>query len=177
MKNNKDQILLEFTSNWPSLFSNIPKYISFISNLLTNESRSQFFLEVVENGVIYIYNDLTTFKRMNRLYSSDLINKYEKTIGTALDPYELIDDKLTLSSFPEKGLDYQFKFYLNPDLLDEVVRIKKSHYKSYLGSEIEFKESEEFDMVVHFKTFNAVLMHHKVICLILKGLLNVPNDK
>jgi len=169
----KNQILLRITSNWPSLFSNIPKYVSFINNLLTSESRSKFFLEVVENGVIYVYSDFATFKHMNQRYSLKMINKYEESIGTAMDPIELLDDNLSPSSFPEGGFDYQFKFYLDPELRDEAIQIKKDHYYSYLQPNIEFKESKEFDLVIHYKNYEAVLVHHKVICMMLKGLLNV----
>ncbi|MCK5345005.1 MAG: hypothetical protein KAR20_16455, partial [Candidatus Heimdallarchaeota archaeon] len=139
----------------------------------TSESRSQFFVEVLENGVLYIYNDFLTYKRMNQLYTPKSIEKYLQTLGTVIEPTVLLDDNLTPSSFPEGGIDYQFNFVLASHLREEAIKIKKEHYKSYLGSNIEFKESPEFDMVIHFHNFNAVLLHHKVICLMLMGLLNV----
>ena len=171
----ENQILLKFTSSWPTLFSNLPKYIAFINNLLTNESRSQFFVEVLENGVLYIYNNFLTYKRMNQLYTPKSIEKYLQTLGTAIEPKVLRDDNLTPSSFPKTGIDYQFNFYLESHLREEALKIKKAHYKSYLGANIEYRESQEFDMVVHFKNFEAVLLHHKFICLMLMGLLNVQS--
>jgi hypothetical protein len=131
----------------------------------------------VNNGVIYIYDDFSTFKRLNRPYSKEEINKYEEKMELVLDPKKLMDSNLTISSFPKEGLDYQCEFYLDPHLRDEVIKIKKENYQSYLGNNIEFRESEKFDIVVHFKTFEGVFLHHKLICLMLKGLLNVPNDK
>jgi len=169
----KNQIIVKFSSNWPTLFKNLQKYSSFITHAVSKETQSQFTLEVIEDGVIYIYNNLDIFKVMNRAYTPEYIAQASQKVPLRLDPDKLLEGVVDDYSFPPEGIHFQFKYTCSPEIKDEVRALMERHYKGAVGADhIESFRSDEFDLIIRYRTLTALKSYIKVISLMISGLLH-----
>ena len=171
-KRDSSQIIVKFSSNWPTLFKNLQKYSSFITHAVSKETQSQFTLEVIEDGVIYIYNNMDIFKAMNQGYTPEFIAQSSQTMTLLLDPDKLLEDVVNDASYPTEGIHFQFKYTCSPEIRDQVRSLMEHHYSSALGEDsIESFQSDVFDLVIRFKTLTSLKSYIKVMSLIISGLL------
>ena len=172
-KGDSSQIIVKFSSNWPTLFKNLQKYSSFITHAVSQETQSQFTLEVIEDGVIYIYNNLDIFKAMNVAYTPEFITQASQKVSLLLDPDKLLEGVVDDYSFPPEGIHFQFKYTCSPEIKDEVRTLMERHYKGAVGADhIESFRSDEFDLIIRYRTLTALKSYIKVISLIISGLLH-----
>ena len=166
------QIIVKFTSNWPPLFKNLQKYSSFITHTVSQETQSQFTLEVIEDGVIYIYNNMDIFKQMNQVYTPEFIAQASQNMTLLIDPDKLLESVVDEKTYPPEGIHFQFNFTCSPEVKDQVRLLMEHHYKAAVGDDIISSQSDSFDLVIRYKTYAALESYLKVISLIISGLLN-----
>ena len=171
-KGDSSQIIVKFTSNWPTLFTNVQKYSAFLTHMVLQETQAQFTLEVIEDGVIYIYNNMDIFKRMNLPYTPEFIAQASQTVAIRLDPEKLLENVVDETSYPPEGICFQFKYTCSPARIDQVRTLMEHHYKSVLGDDIESFHTDAYDLVIRYKNFAALKFYIKVISLITSGLLH-----
>ena len=172
-RDSKSQIIVKFTSNWPTLFKNLQKYSSYITHAVSQETQSQFTLEVIEDGVIYIYNTMDIFKQMNQVYTPEFIIQASQNMTLRLDPDKLLEGVVDDYSFPPEGIHFQFKYTCSPEIRDEVRALMERHYKGAVGADyIESFRSDKFDLIIRYKSLTALKSYINVMALIISGLLH-----
>lgn len=171
MKKN-EQIITKFTSNFETLFQNVPKYSVFLNALLSKESDSEFYLELINDGILYIYNNFATFRLMNVQYTLQQLLDFEEIHGLSFEPKQFLEDILTPSTYPKDGIEFRFNFYVAPENLEEAKSTVLGQYKSVLQEKVEVIKKPDFDLVLLIKKYEGIILYLKMISLMLNGLLN-----
>ncbi|UYP46666.1 hypothetical protein NEF87_002951 [Candidatus Lokiarchaeum ossiferum] len=173
----REQIILKFTSNYPKIFQNIPKFTSYINNHLGRESQSGFYLETFSNGLLYIYDSFEIFILMHSHFSREELREFEQSAGIILDPNKLLEGVLSSNRFPQEGIDFQFDFIFDQEQHSEVKNYIQRFYSINLENQIEFVENTEHDLVIRFLSFEGIYNYLKIISLMMNGLLKKSGSK
>lgn len=167
----KDQIILKFTSNYPKIFQNIPKFTPYINSNLSRESQSGFYLETFSKGLLYIYDSFEIFNLMHSHFSPKELREFEQSAGIILDPNKILDGILSSQTFPPSGIDFQFDFIFDEKRFSEVKKYIHRFYSKNLESQVEFIENTEHDLVIRFLTYEGIYEYLKLVSLMMNGLL------
>ena len=167
---NSDQIIVKFSTNFPGLFRNVSKYILYLNTLFAKESKGSFYIEIVEDGILYIYQNMTTFDLLNpqtsRAEISSLINSKE----LQLNPDMLIEGIIDKQTFPEHGIDFQYNFYSshNQHAYNKLLSFHQSIYRE----NVKISTSRKYDLILSIKDFDDFYLFVQVIALMANGIVS-----
>jgi len=166
------QIIIKFTSNYPSLFNNGHKFLKFINFHMGEETDNGFYMETMENGLLYIYDDLDAFKLLNSPYTIEELYSFKENHKLVINPELLWDGIVMDNTFPPEGITLQFQIICEDKNQVEIVKdILWKHFSSYMGKFIEKKENPEFDLVLNMKEMEAINRYALLVTEIYSGLL------
>ena len=154
---NSDQIIIKFSSNYPGLFRNASKYILYLNTLFAKESKGSFFIETVDDGLLYIYDNEKTFDLLNVKTSPAEMSSLIKNSELKLRPEMLIDGIIDKSTFPEMGIDFQYNLYTKQKqhVYNELLNFHQCLYEKG----ITIKPSEEYDLVLTINNFDDFFLY------------------
>ena len=166
------QIILKLTSDFPGLFENIHKYIDLINHLMSKETDNGFYLEIVAEGLIYIYDNLSIFKLTNPEFSSQQINNFLNSHEAVLPPKKLLGGNITPDNFPKAGVSLNFIVQTDPK--DTILVIKEAHLRSFLAKGVSTHAKASNDLIITFHTYESLLMYSKFLVAFFSGLSQYP---
>ncbi len=145
--------------------------------LLSKESEFGFYLEAIDHGLLYIYDNMEIFHLMNMKYTPEQILEFEKIKGLSIEPKQFLNGILSPDSYPTEGVEFRFNFYLKPENFEEAKQAVRDQYTSMLQDKIEIIETAEsdeaeYDLVIRFKDYEGITMYLKMVSLMMNGLLN-----
>ena len=164
-----NQILINFTSNFPNLFDNMQKFLPLINHKLREETQNNFYIETTLNGLVYIYEDFQTFFLMNKPYSPEKINRFAKLHKLELDPGVLFNGILTTENFPENGIQFQYEIFAKTKL--KIVEMLHSHFKSFLFNDVSIIDDPKFDLVLKIAKFENIVLYNQMVSTMSSGIL------
>lgn len=151
------------------LFTKIVKYIDLFNHHLSEQIQGGFYLEVVEGGLIYIYDGITAFKKINRQFSPQLIKSFLETHDPILPPEALLNGVLDRANFPKDGVIVNFIAQTEPK--DQYLFLKEAHFRSYLTTGVSIDTKSPDDLILTFHTYEALLNYSKFLVALISGLL------
>lgn len=165
------EIVVQFTADYPRLFANMEKYIPFINHQLSAETKNRFFMESINNGLIYVYSDLETFKLMNQPYGKDEIEEFKRSHDLTLNPILLTENIINSSTFPENGINFQYKIVSSQK--ERIIEMLIAHFQSFLGSQVSVSPSPspKFDLVLNLHTFDCIVLYTNLVSSMYSGIL------
>jgi len=164
-------IIVEVSSNYPKLFQGIQKYADYINYLMDEQTFSQFYLEIVSDGLLYIYKDWATFQMINRPYRDFQLRQFQKRFKETIEPDLLLGQSLTADTFPTNGITLFFKTSCTNK--DQVLQTGELHFRSFFEEGVEIGHDAEGDISVRFKEFEALSKYTFLISSMLSGLIQV----
>lgn len=163
------KIIIEFTSQFPKLFESYNKYIPFINHNLSIETNNKFYIEPIQNGIIYFYEDFNTFLLMNQPYEPDFIKKFERERKLDIDPILFTENVITSINFPKEGVFFRYRIFSSRK--DEIGQIIKDHFKSFLYDNLSILELKGYDLVLVMKNIEAISLYTELVSSMYSGIL------
>ena len=170
---NSERIIVKFSSNFPGLFRNVQKFLLYLNNLFSQETKGDFFIELVEDGILYIYKNQATFDLLNPQYSHVEISQMikEKETELPLSPEMLLDGVIDHETFPEEGIELQYNFYSTKQKEYAYNKLLSFHQELY-GESITLSFSEKFDLILGIKKFDDFYIYVQLIALMANGIVH-----
>lgn len=164
-----NQIFIKVTSDYMGFWNNIKKYSEYINHMMANETKNQFYLEILEDGLMYIYNNLSIYKKINYQFSSRQMTILKIKRKESAEYKYIIPPEINSRSFPEDGINICFNFLTEPK--DELLFIKELHLRSLFTDDVKFRTNGNHDLILTFLTFDAVLQYTYFLSAMFTGLL------
>ena len=162
-----DQIIVKFSSNYPNLFRNVSKSILYLNTLFSQETDEKFFIETIENGILYIYQNEQTFDILNPQTSPAEIMRLIKDNELQFNPEMLIDGIIDKQTFPETGLNFQYNIYCTNK--QQVYNKLLEFHQSFFGENIKIGASAKYDLILTITDFDILYLFVQVIALMANG--------
>ena len=166
------QIYLKVSSDYPGFFGNVQKYVDLINHQMNVETKGGFYVEIVEDGLIYIYNDFATYKKTNQQFSPQQITHFLQTHEAIIPPENLMKGIITRENFPKGGITITFLAQTEPK--DKYLFIKEAHLRSFLIKGVSIHSKSADDLIVVFHTYDSLLFYYKFIVALFGGLSQLP---
>src|SRR6056297_2992536 len=166
---NFQEVYLEITSDYNGLFKNVHKFSSYINHLLNKRTSSQFYLETIHNGIIYIYKNLELMEALNTpLRKSQLRQILDSDMnGAAL----FLRDVVTEKRFPKEGIYVKFKIHAHSQQIRRALTGLSRYFNSYRTSEVKAFEGGSNAILIHFTTFHSLNLYAQRLGILLKEIL------
>lgn len=164
-------LVLKFTSDHPEIFKNVQKHNNFINNHLSNATHSQFYLEVIENGLLYFYENFEIFRVVCVAMKYSHILKIAQNRDLLIDPETLLKDAMDESLFPAEGLNFFFEITCHRDLYAEAQNVTAAHFTAPLGEDVQVSYPPETSVKVHFSTYSSFYRYIYLLCLLISGII------
>lgn len=158
---NKDQIIIEFSADHPHLVENLKKLTSYVSYLMNEKTNSNLAIEDVKNGIIFFYSDFEVLKQVTKIYSKSQILDKIKRNNPKIDPKMILAGTISEQNFPSNGIQYRYKIIQGRK--EEIIELYKKYFKGILNKDDSFDQHEDFDIVVHFKSFESFYLNTQLI--------------
>lgn len=170
---NSGQIIVKFSSNFPGLFRNVQKFILYLNNLFAQETKGDFYIETVKDGVLFIYKNQATFDALNPQYTKAQIAKLSKNVELQLSPEMLLKGIINEETFPDHGIDFQYNFYT----ADKEYAYNKllGFHQGIYGKNIILSFSKEYDLILAIKNYEDFLLYVQLIALMANGIAPIEN--
>lgn len=169
MSKQTNQIIINFTANFPHLFGNMQKYLPLINHQLSQETQNKFYIEITLNGLVYIYEDFNTFILMNKPYPPDKIHKFTQNHELELDPTVLRSNIINQDNFPQDGIHFQYKIYgENKEKISDMIYI---HFKSFLFEDVSIVDNPDFDLTLKLHKFENIALYNQMVSSMYSGIL------
>lgn len=169
MSNKPNQILINFTSNFPHLFGNMQKHLPLINHLLSKETQNKFYVETTLDGLVYIFEDFATFFIMNKPYSPKRIRDFLIDHQLEVDPRVLSEDIINNKNFPVDGVKFQYQIFATNK--DEIAEFIFTHFKSFLFDDVSLVKDPDFDLVLKLHRFENIVLYNQLVSTMYSGIL------
>lgn len=162
------QIYITLTSDHPEIFQTIQKNAPYINHLMESQTESQFYLEVIEKGLLYIYNDFAIFKLLNQPFTPRQVLHYIKRSKLIEELDHIFPYYLRKEKFPKEGI--RIFFHTDSDPKDEIIRLGHKHFTSLLGDKAVIITISSGDLEIRFKTFDQFSLYLTLMASMLTGI-------
>lgn len=169
---NSERIIVKFSSNFPKVFQNVQKFILFLNNLFAQESKGDFFIETVEDGILFIYKNIAIFDLLNPQLTEADINKLIKEKGAELQlsPEMLLEGVMSKDTFPDQGIDFQYNFYTKQK--EYAYNKLLGFHQGLYGDRITLSFSEKYDLILSINNFEDFYLYVQLIALMANGVVH-----
>ena len=168
MPKKSNQIFIKLTSDHPKIFQNIQKHESYINHMIEKQTNSQFFIEVIQNGLIYIYDNMDIFKLLNQPISALQILRYIKKSDSISELEHIFPHYLTEDSFPTSGLT--IFFHTESSCQETILEMSKIQFRSLLKDQARITTTNNGDLSLHFLNFDGFSLYLTLLASILSGI-------
>lgn len=148
-------MILELTSSFDNLFKNIQKNVDYLNYLLDKQMQSMFYLEMFQNGILYVYKDFEILKSLNLPLTKRNLTELQNSDFKVADFY--LNNVLDEKTFPETGITIYYRVIDEPKI-DTVLLLKK-YFESYNNPEIQLIEKNSDTLQVKFCNFHAIRLY------------------
>ncbi len=165
-----DQIMVKFSTNYPGLFRNVSKFILYLNTLFSRGTKGNFYIEIVEDGNLYIYKNKATFELLNPKISRTEISSLIKNKKLDFSPDMLIDGIINKQTFPEHGIDFQYNFFGAHKQYSYNKQL--SFHQNFFGEGLKISTSKKYDLILSIMDFDDFYLYIQQIALLASGLTN-----
>ena len=168
---NSARFLIKFSSNFPGLFRNVQKFILYLNTLFSQEvqeSKGDFYIETVDDGILLIYKNKTTFDLLNPQYSKTEIISMLKNKDLPLSPEMLLDGIIDKQTFPDQGINFQYNFYTKEK--EYAYNKLLNFHQGLYGNRITLSFSEKYDLILSINNFEDFYLYVQLIALMANGM-------
>jgi len=149
------RILVEITSDYPHIFKNVQKFAGYINHLMGVQTQSLFFVEIIQNGVIYIYHDFEIFSVLNPVIRKKEIQKMVQENFTNAEFF--LQNVLDSSTFPLMGVQFKYKVFAID--VEPPLQILINFFHSFQNPEIAVKRVDNSTVTAMFATYRGLQMY------------------
>ncbi|MHA1675090.1 MAG: hypothetical protein ACTSYI_15845 [Promethearchaeota archaeon] len=167
-KSKSNQIYVRLTSDHPEIFQNIQKNAFFINHLMEKHTQSQFYLEVIQNGLLYIYNDMEIFKLLNQPFTPRQVLRFIRKSVSITGLERIFPYYLTKESYPSSGLTIFFHTDSSPR--ETIVEMGRSQFQSLLKEHALITTTNSGDLSIHFSKFDGFSLYLTLMASMLSGI-------
>lgn len=160
-------ILVKLIVDFPLILEPIKKYINYLQSIINEQTQVAIFIEIIENGLLYIFRDYETFKRLNQPYqplieNPELIIKSPKSIqNLSSNEIFLLKDVPLKDNFPEHGIKITYTAISEPKA--EIIEILTRFFNEIKDSGLILKKEQSDVLIACFNTFSAFVDFMKAI--------------
>ncbi|MHA1519928.1 MAG: hypothetical protein ACTSRK_07065 [Promethearchaeota archaeon] len=162
------QIYVTISSDHPEIFANIQKHATYINHLIEEQANSQFFVEVIQNGLLYIYNDMEIFKLLNQPFTPRQVLRFIKKSDSITGLERIFPYYLTRESYPASGLTIFFRTESSPR--EEITKMGEKHFRSLLKDHARIYVTNTGDLSIYFPTFDGFSLYLTLMASLLTGI-------
>ena len=167
-KSNSNQIYVKLTSDHPEIFQNIQKNAFFINHLMEKHTQSQFYLEVIQNGMIYIYNNMEIFKLLNQPFTPRQVLRFIKRSDSITELERIFPYYLTADSFPTSGITIFFHTESSPR--ETIVEMGRAQFQSLLKDHARITTTNTGDLSIPYADFDGFSLYLTLMSSLLTGI-------
>jgi hypothetical protein len=150
-----DRIIVKLTSDYPPLFKNINKYVSYLNSIIEDQTQSGQFIEKIEDGLLYIYRDLDTFTRINQPYHPFIPgDQIKKPYIPQKRENFFLKDIIDVNSFPKEGIRLFFETKSLPQ--QQILSVFENFIKNLRTPGIIISYSEPSKLAIYFTNFDGL---------------------
>jgi hypothetical protein len=143
-KESPQQVIIHMKADYEMMTENSQKFITYINQLFSTGKGNALFIELIQDGVIYIFRDFDVFEYVIRPYDREN-EQYELFLSNSPLPLEQIMDPL---NFPERGYNIEIDLVTQSGSKDELNK-RMIQYLESLSPEFEYEMIE--DQKIHLK--------------------------
>jgi hypothetical protein len=146
-----DQIIIKMISDYNMIMENSEKYIAYLNSLFKSENGNLIVIELIQNGAIYIFQNLEIFSYVIRPYD-ETTERYNEFLVNSPIPLEQM---VKPDEFPTGGEHVEIELNEEMGMKDELNRQMIDYLKS-LSKDFEFQISE--DQIIEITLYNYETM-------------------
>jgi hypothetical protein len=161
------RIIVQVTTDYPALLDPIKKYINYLQSTINQQTNLALYIEIIENGLIYIYRDLESFKKLNRPYkpmveNPDIRLRSPETVQKlrSKDLFFLQNVPLEFN-FPIQGIQVIFTTITGPK---DVIN---AHYEQFFSEikddGLKLIKKDSNTLIAHFSSYSAIVDYLKAV--------------
>ena len=167
-KSKSNQIYVRLTSDHPEIFKNIQKHAPYIHHLMEGGTRAQCYLEVIQNGLLYIYNDMEIFKLLNQPFTPRQVLRFIRKSDSITGLERIFPYYLTRESYPTSGLTIFFHTDSSPR--ETIVEMGRAQFQSLLKGHALITTTNKGDLSIHFSNFDGFSLYLTLMASMLSGI-------
>ena len=146
-----DQIIIKMTFDYNMAMENSEKYVTYLNSLFTIENGNLIVIELIQNGAVYIFQNLEIFSYVIRPYD-ETTERYNEFLVNSPIPLEQMVDP---NEFPTGGEHLEIELTQEIGMKDELNR-QMIDYLNSLSKDFEFQMSE--DQIIKITIYNYETM-------------------
>lgn len=158
MGQHPDQVIITYIPNYKFHLNNLRKYNQFINRIYSSSQEILSYLEMVENGLVIIYNNFNTFKLLVRPITKDIrkkcedIAKHEKNF--------LLEGMESGELFPKEG--YLITADSTTNTISELFPFLKAFYES-IHQDITVIINKEEKVEILMKSYESYVAYNTIL--------------
>jgi len=163
-----EQIYIKISSDHPEIFQKIQKNAPYINHLLNQQTNNKFFLEVIENGLLYIYHDFSVFYLLNQPFTARQVSTFIKKSKKVHEFRDIFPFYLDESTFPSDGIKIYFQTTSEPK--NKIIQVGKAHFYSLFKNNVRISQNIEGDLYIHFLDVQQFSLYLALMASLLAGI-------
>jgi len=169
----KAQIIIKFTTNRKGIFDNVHKYSSFLNHLLSKYMSSAFFIENIDNGVIFFFKSIVNYHAVNIPYDKSVIEDFTKNKEEYLEKMDIMTEDLLpqdlSNNFPKEGINFYYSLVKGDP--EKILPNSIRHFKSYDENNIEIEKQSRDTLKIKMNSLNSLETYLFERLLLTSGLI------
>ncbi len=162
------QIIIKRTANYPGMFRNLQKYAAYINHLLADQTDQGFYLEILPDGLLYIFKNMQILRIMNQPITPHHINRLRGEMNKKISPLDLLKGVINKKTFPAEGITNVFKIIQGP--VEEIMEYMIEFFESMSDNDILVFSDNCDKLYITFQTFDALKRNTQRISALVSGL-------
>jgi len=154
---NDSFLYIRIVSDYPSLFFNVQKNLSFLNHNVLTQTQSHLYIEDIHDGLLYVYKNVELFELLNAPLSAPSLKKLLKSDfqGAQFFFNQIIKE----SNFPANGVILTFSVSGTADSVNKAIDLYKTYFESYQTTNISTKQVASDTIEVEFKNFMGLQLY------------------
>lgn len=163
-----EQIYIKITSDHPEIFQNIQKNAPLINHYISQNTNDKFYLEVIENGLLYIYHDFSVFSLLNQPFTERQVRNFISKSEKFHEFRNIFPFYADGSSFPSEGI--RIFFHTTSEPKEKIIQTGKSHFYSLFKDRVRISQELDGDLVLHITKVDDFTLYLSLIMSLLAGI-------
>lgn len=157
-------ITLKLTSTFPNIFMNVHKSVDYFNHLLGNQTNSQFYLETISNGFIYIFSNMSVLEALTIPFTKTERKRLENMGNHGIQ--FLFGDLFEKNPFPKEGIIINYEYEGEPQ--EAIKKRLIEYFNSYECADIHLNFIEPNNLQVIMVTLVGLRLYANRLSQILE---------
>jgi hypothetical protein len=154
-------VIIQLTTDYPPLLARVIKFANAINDAYSRMLNGELFIEVIENGILYIFKDWDAFVKIHKPIPKipELIKKRLFKINPEDEVSILGNELRSPLNYPENGIRYILTSSSNP--IEEMFPILEKYYLS-THPDMKVTLIPGQHIIIHFPTYASCRRHFEL---------------